>query len=118
MPASKPKTDTATETEKSVWLGMGFPMSTGSVAVQAWMDIETEAARFVWNRLQRDIKTLHAMLGCTNLQEMRKIQTEFLTDAQEQYAVEQGKMLDLIRKATAAGLAGSANARRYDDVPL
>ena len=118
MPVNKPKTDTAVGAEKSASVGMGFPMSVGSVAVQAWMDIETEAARFVWDRMQQDIKALQAMLACTSLQEVRKIQTAFLTDAQKQYAVEQGKMVDLMRKATAIGLAGSANARRYDDVPL
>jgi hypothetical protein len=97
---------------------MGLPMSAGTAAVQAWMDMGAEAVRFVWDRLQQDIKTQQAMLACTSLEEMRKIQTEFFTHAQEQYAAEASKMLDLVGKAAAAGPTGSKTARRYDDVPL
>ena len=118
MPANKPKTEDPTGPQPSGLAGTGLPMAVGTVAVQAWMDMGTEAVRFVWDRLQRDIKTQQAMLACTSLEEMRKIQAEFFTAAQEQYAAEAGKMLDLMGKATAAGLTAPAKARRYDDVPL
>lgn len=97
---------------------MDQTMAIGTVAVQAWMDMGTEALRFVGDRLQQDIKTQQAMLACTSLEDIRKIQAEFFTAAQEQYAAEAGKMLNLIGKATTAGLASSPTARRYDDVPL
>lgn len=118
MPVKAPKKEDPAGTARSVKVGMGLPTAVGTAAVQAWMDMGTEAVRFVWNRLQQDIKTQQAMLACTSLEEMRKIQAEFFTSAQEQYVAEAGKILDLVGKATAAGLAASEKARRYDDVPL
>ncbi len=115
MQTNKPKTAAPTGSRPS---GLGLPMTVGTVAVQAWMDMGTEAVRFVWDRLQQDLKTQQAMLACTSLEDMRKIQAEFFTATQEQYAAEAGKMLDLMGKATAAGLTAPAQARRYDDVPL
>jgi hypothetical protein len=85
--------------------------------VQACMDMGTEAVRFVWDRLQQDIKTQQAMLACTSLEEMRKIQAAFFTAAQEQYTAETARMLDLMGKASTAGASASAK-RKYDDVPL
>jgi hypothetical protein len=97
---------------------MGLPIAVGTAAVQAWAEMGTEAVRFVRDRLQQDIKTQQAMLACTSLEEMRQVQSEFFTAAQEQYAAEAVKMLDLIGKAAASGLTDPATARRYDDVPL
>lgn len=118
MPANKPRTEDPTAPRSPELAAMGFPMAFGTVAVQAWTDMGTEAVRFVWDRLQQDIKTQKAMLACTSLEEMRKVQAGFFTAAQEQYAAEAGRMLDMIGKATASGLQASATARRYDDVPL
>jgi hypothetical protein len=114
MPAKKPKTDA----QPSGLAGTGLPMAVSPAAVQAWMDLGTEAVRFVWDRMQQDLKTQQALLACTSLEEMQKIQAAFFAAAQEQYAAEAGKMLDLMGKAAAAGMAGSPAARRYDDVPL
>lgn len=118
MPANKQKTEESARTQPSGMAGTGLPMAVGSAAVQAWTDMGTEAVRFVWDRLQQDLKTQQAMLACTSLEEMRKIQAEFFTAAQEQYTAEAAKMLDLMAKATPMGLAAKAKARRYDDVPL
>ena len=115
MPAKTPKTETSPAPDLS---GMGLPMAVGTAAVQTWMDMGSEALRFVWDRWQQDIKTQQAMLACTSLEEMRKIQTEFFTAAQEQYAAEAAKMLDLMNKAAVSGLTASSTKRRYDDVPL
>lgn len=118
MPANKPKTQGPTGTGPAAMAGTGLPMAIGAVAVQAWIDMGTEAVRFVWDRLQHDLKTQQAMLACTSLEEMRKVQAAFFTTAQEQYAAEAAKMLDLMSKATTAGLTATAKGRRYDDVPL
>lgn len=117
MTTSKPKTEDTIRTLPSAMVGSGLPMAVGYVAVQAWMEMGTEAVRFVWDRLQQDRKTQHAMLACTSLEDMRKIQAEFFTAAQEQYAAEAAKMLGLMGKATSLGLA-TAKGRRYDDLPL
>jgi hypothetical protein len=42
----------------------------------------------------------------------------YFTAAQQQYAAEAVKMLDLIRKVAASGRTASTTARRYDDVPF
>lgn len=118
MQANKPKAVAPSTTPPPDMAAMGLPMAVGAAAIQAWMDMGTEAVRFVWDRLQQDIKTQQAMLACTSLEEMRKVQAEFFTAAQAQYADEAGKMLDLMGKATATGQTASAKARRYDDVPL
>jgi len=118
MPVKKEKTDAPTGTPKSGMARIGLPMTAGSVAVQAWVDMGTEAVRFVWDRLQQDTETQQAMLACTNLEEIRKIQAAFFTAAQKQYADEAAKMLDLMTKATAAGLTAKPKGRRYDDIPL
>lgn len=118
MPANKPKTEDPTGPQPSGMVGLGLPMALGAVAVHAWMDMGTEALQFVRDRLQQDIKTQQAMLGCTSLEELRRIPAEFFTAAQEQYAAEAGRMLDLMGRAVVSGLAVSAKARRYDDVPL
>lgn len=116
MPASKPKTESPAGAAKTGSAGMDPPWAVGTVAIQAWADVGAEAVRFVWDRLQQDIKTQQAMMACTSLEEMRTIQADFFRSAQELYAAEAGKMLDMMGKATTVGFA--ASARRYDDVPL
>ena len=118
MPQTTPKTEGLVATPHPGFAGMGLPVAVGTLAVQAWMNMGTEAMRFLWDRLQQDIKTQQAMLASTSLEEMRTIQAGFFTAAQDHYAAEARKMLDLMGKATAAGLTATAKARRYDDVPL
>lgn len=118
MNANKPKAGDPTGTRPSGIAGASLPLAVGTAAVQVWMDIGTEAVRFVWNRLEQDIKTQQAMLACTSPEEMRQIQTAFFTAAREQYAAEAGRMLELMGKGTAAGLWGRSKGRHYDDVPL
>lgn len=118
MPARKPGTDKAATPRRPGLVAMGAPMALGAAAVQAWTDVGTEAVRFVWDRLQQDMRTQQALLACTSLDEMQKVQADFFAAAQEQYTAEASKMLDLMGKAATAGLAPDALARRYDDVPL
>lgn len=118
MSANKPKTEIPSAPPSARQTAIGLPIAVGTVAVQAWADIGAETVRFLQERLQHDIKTQQAMLACTSLEEMRKIQTEFFTAAREQYAAEAVKMLDLIGTVAASGLTAATKARRYDDVPL
>ena len=118
MPAKTSKNAEPSAFARTGAAGIGDPMTAGSAVVQAWMAMGAESVRFVWDRLQQDIKTQQAMLACTNIDEMQKIQAEFFAAAQEQYAAEAGKMLELMRNAAVAGLPASKGARRYDDVPL
>lgn len=118
MSEKKPKAEQPTATRSPASAGMGLPVAAGTLAVQAWADMGAEMVRFVQDRLQQDIKTQQAMLACSSLEELQQIQAEFFTAAQEQYAAEVVKMLDLMGKAAAPGLIAPRQARRYDDVPL
>ncbi|MCU0904134.1 MAG: phasin family protein [Tabrizicola sp.] len=118
MKASKPKTESQATTDDAAAVAKGSPMAVGSAAMQAWMDMGNEMVRFVWDRLQQDLKTQQAMLACTSLEEIRQVQAEFFKSAQEQYAAEAQKMLAMMGKATMARVAPTGEARRYDDVPL
>jgi hypothetical protein len=118
MPANKPTTESPAEAAKLGNAGIDSPLAVGTVAIQAWADVGAEAVRFVWDRLQQDLKTQQAMLACTSLEEMRTIQAAFFRSAQEQYATESSKMLEMMGKAATAGLSAAGKGRRYDDVPV
>jgi len=119
MSTSNPKTESPAAAARPVTAGLQYSMAIGTAAVQAWMNMSTEAVRFIWDRLQKDIKTQQAMLACTSPQELQKVQAEFLASVQEQYAAEAGKMLEAMAKATTSALSASTTGgRRYDDVPL
>ena len=118
MSEEKAKTERSASPRSPTLASMGLPVAAGTLAVQAWADMGAEMVRFVQDRLQQDIKTQQAMLACSSLEELRQIQTEFFTAAQEQYAAEAVKMLDLMGRVAASGLTAPTKARRYDDVPL
>lgn len=118
MSAKKPKAEEPTATHSSAMAAMGLPVAAGTLAVQVWSDMGAEMVRFFRDRMQQDIQAQQAMLACTSLEELRQVQTKFFTAAQEQYAAEAVKMLELMGKAASSGLASSTQARRYDDVPL
>jgi hypothetical protein len=118
MTTSKPDTESQTGTDAPPTSKPVSPMAVGGVAMQAWMDMSSEMVRFVWDRLQQDIKTQQAMLACTSLEQIQKVQAEFFRSAQEEYAAEARRMLEMIGKATTKGVAAAADTRRYDDLPL
>ena len=118
MPAKTSRPAEQTAPDPSASGGTGLRLVAGAAALQAWMELGAETVRFVWDRLQQDMKTQQAMLACTSLDELRTIQAQFFIAAQQQYAAEAGKMLGLLSKATAEGLSSPALKRRYDDVPL
>lgn len=118
MSANTTKTEASAPIRPSDMATMGLPIAVGTAAFQAWAEIGTEAVRFVWERLHQDLKTQQAMLACTSLEEMRKIQADFFAAARDQYTVEAVKILSLIGKAELSGLTVPTLCRRYDDVPL
>lgn len=118
MPTKKQEAETAPTTAPSALPGLGFPMTAGHAAMQMWMEMGAETVRFIWDRLQQDMATQRAMLSCTSLEEMQRIQAEFFRSAQEQYTAEASKVLEMMSKATAGGMSPTKKGRRYDDVPL
>ncbi len=117
MPATTPNTSDTARIAKSLTFGVDVPLTLGNRALQIWMEMGSEAVRFLSDRLQQDIRTQQAMLRCTSLAEMQKLQAEFLRSAGDQYAAEARRMLELMQ-GTAAGQIAATTARSYDDVPL
>lgn len=118
MTAKKPEPAPSTSPRPSGLSWISHPLAVGTVAARTWTEMGAEAVRFARDRLQQDIKTQHEMLGCTSLEELRKIHAAFLTAARDQYAAETNNVLGLMGQAAAEVLSASAAARRYDDVPL
>lgn len=110
----------ANATDHGAAAGMERTIRAGKTAMQTWMEIGAEAVRFVSDRLQQDIETQKAMLACKSIDEMRQVQAEFFRSAQEHYAEQARRMVELTSAATTSGLAPAANPgkRRYDDVPV
>ena len=113
MQATQSRSTEPTGAANPMASGVDFPIALGRTALQAWMDIGSEAVRFVSDRMQQDLKAQQALLACTSLDEVREVQVEFFRSAQVQYAAEARRMLDMMEKAATGGLA-----RKYDDVPL
>ncbi|THH36024.1 phasin family protein [Aliishimia ponticola] len=93
--------------------GMAAAMALFNPALAtAWVEMMTESARFVSDRLQQDMETQRALLNCKTPAELLQVQTEFYQNAMEQYAAEANKLMEMMTQAAAS------HKRGYDDVPL
>ncbi len=97
-----------------------WPGATGNPAMDAWFDAGNNALRFVFERWQHDIATQSALLGCTKLEDVQRVQTDFFKTAMEQYSAEAKRMMETFGSATSTGMAAltPGKARKKDDVPL
>ena len=103
MAQSKPKTKKPEETNAAAALN---PM-----AATLWQDVLQESARFMTERLQKDLETQQAMLSCKSPAELLQLQADFYQSALADYTEETTRMLKLMSKA-------SGTSREYDDIPL
>ncbi|NNK78168.1 MAG: phasin family protein [Litoreibacter sp.] len=80
----------------------------------------TESGRFIANRLEEELKTQQAFLGCKTPADVMQVQTDHYKTAVEQYSAEANRILELMSRAMSAPLASSKSMfdRGYDDVPL
>lgn len=79
-------------------------------AAKVWQDILTESARFMTERLQKDMETQKAMLACKSPAELMQVQADFYQQAMSDYSEEANRMFQLMSQTGAK--------RGYDDVPL
>lgn len=95
-------------------------MAASPVAMQAWLEVFSESARFISDRMQQDLETQRAMLACKSPAELMQVQAEFYKAAMDQYAREAARLYEMMAKATQGSLreAGAPSSRGYDDVPL
>lgn len=90
----------------------------GALAAQTWVELGTETVRFVCDRMKKDIMAQQAILACNSFEELQNIQTECFALAQQDYAAEMTKMIEMASKMALHGMPGSRVERRFDDVPL
>ncbi|WP_372884578.1 phasin family protein [Shimia sp.] len=81
------------------------------MAATLWQDVLQESARFITERLQKDLETQQAMLGCKSPAELLQLQTDFYQSALADYTEQTTRMLKLMSKA-------GGTSREYDDIPL
>lgn len=95
-------------------------MATYPVAAKAWMDVLSEGARFMTDRLRQDMETQRALLSCGTPAELLRLQSEFVTTAMQQYAEETTRLVSMMTEAVkdSAEEASRPHKRGYDDVPL
>ena len=80
--------------------------------IAAWQDIVTQNTEFLTQRLAQDLETQQALLACKTPADVVKVQTEFFSNAMQQYSQQASKVF-----ARMTAPAGN-HARGYDDVPL
>ncbi len=67
----------------------------GMAWMEAMSDVGSEFLHFVSERVQQDVATQHKLLHCTDMEELRHVQAEFVQKAIDDYTAETGKMVEL-----------------------
>ncbi len=75
-------------------------MAINPVASKGWLDIMSESARFIADRLQQDLNAQKAMLACKTPAELLQVQSEFYKSAMEQYTEEYTRLYKMMSAAT------------------
>lgn len=114
------KADKPSKADHSAANGKGQPPPIGMAAMQTWLQIGAEAVRFVAVRQQENLKTLHALRSCASPAEMRDVQFQAFKTAQDQYAAQTRRMMDMAGLTAIAGMPPMPGSTplRYDDVPV
>lgn len=116
----KPQAETGADTGVEAPAVMTTMIAANPVFAKAWMDLMSESARFMTERLRTDMETQKALMACKTPAELMDVQSEFLTTAMQQYADEAARMLEMTVKASEdiAKDLKSGHSRGYDDVPV
>lgn len=67
----------------------------GTAWMEALGEMGSEVMSFVADRIKEDVKTQQQILHCDDLAELRRIQTDFLQKAIDQYTAETGKLVEM-----------------------
>jgi hypothetical protein len=109
-----------TETTVEVPAAMAGMMAINPIAAKAWMDLMSESARFVTERLRRDMQLQKDMLACKNPSELLQIQSDFMREAMEQYAEEASRYFKMAFQSAEdiEEDVKHGHRRDYDDIPV
>ncbi|MEM9426136.1 MAG: phasin family protein [Pseudomonadota bacterium] len=116
--AKPKKTEPTTEIETPA--AVSAMMAINPVFAKAWMDMMSESARFMTERLRRDMELQQNLLSCKDPAELMKVQSDFMREAMAQYADEASRYYKLMFKSfeDIEDDVRHGHKRGYDDVPL
>ena len=96
---SPPESNAATSALQAVTelqkAGFGSLAWMGTTWLEQMSDLGSEWMSFVADRIKEDVKTQHQILHCRNIEEVQKVQAQFIQTAVEQYRDETGKMVEM-----------------------
>jgi hypothetical protein len=95
-------------------------VSTNPAVTQAWLDIMTESARFMADRMQDGFATQQSLLKCTSPEHFVKLQSDFVQRSIRECSEEAWRLSRIMTDAT-GDLGKDVQkqwSRSYDDVPL
>lgn len=95
-------------------------MAANPKVMEVWFELMNDSSRFVADRLKRDQATQKALLNCKTPAELMQVQSDFFSNAVDQYTAQTARMFGKMSVATRITLTETANvsSRGYDDVPL
>jgi hypothetical protein len=67
----------------------------GTDGMEQMRGLGEEAFRFLCKRVKEDVALQHSLLHCRDLEELQRLQAEFIQNAIDQYAEETGRMIAL-----------------------
>jgi hypothetical protein len=70
----------------------------GVAWIEALSDMGSEVMSFVAERIKEDVHTQHRLLHCKDMEELHKIQADFVQTAIDQYRAETGKLVEMSHK--------------------
>ena len=90
------------------------------IVAKAYVDLMSESARFMTERLQRDMDLQKEMLACKSPAALLDIQSRFFKETMAHYTEEASRYMQMISNASQDIVedAKSGHSRGYDDVPL
>ena len=116
----KKKTQTMPQTDMEVPAGVAAMMAINPVFAKAWMDMMSESAQFVTERLRSDMELQANLLACKDPTELVQVQSDFMKEAMQQYADEASRYFKLMFQSfeNIEDDTRHGHKRGYDDIPL
>ncbi len=90
------------------------------VGMAGWAEAMKEGFVFVSARVEKDMRVHRDFLNCKSLEDVMRLQSEYFSDAVEQYSDQFQRVTELLSKTAALGWTEvtTPRARKYDDIPL
>ena len=87
----------------SQWLPQGFDMAMSfgrfhGYAAQSWLRYNLEILNFLTHRVEEDLKTVNALIGCRSADEAFDVSSKFMQCAVSEYAEKASKLADISTK--------------------